>query len=171
MWTPALMLRLTNPYAKRKVLSLTKPKGKIYKTKSLGHYIIIFFPKVLLVRREMSTGAVSISYKDNDHTGCNFRNIEINLVSFWSPMFPLYFLFFVFPSFRNMLWAASVFKVLCFHHISYLLLFRLLEICYGLLLDLLVNIQYIAWFYLGLYYNLFDSKPKYCSVYCWRLYP
>ena len=32
-WTPALMLHLTNPYAKRKVLCLTKPKGKIYKTK------------------------------------------------------------------------------------------------------------------------------------------
>ena len=30
---------LTNPCAKRKVLCLTKPKGKIYKTKSLGHYI------------------------------------------------------------------------------------------------------------------------------------
>ena len=39
-WTPALMLQLTNPCAKRKVLSLTKPKGKIYKTKSLSHYII-----------------------------------------------------------------------------------------------------------------------------------
>ena len=38
-WTPALMLHQTNPCAKRKVLSLTKPKGKIYKTKSLGHYI------------------------------------------------------------------------------------------------------------------------------------
>ena len=38
-WTPALMLHLTNPSAERKVLSLTKPKGKIYKTKSLGHYI------------------------------------------------------------------------------------------------------------------------------------
>ena len=38
-WTPALMLHLTNPCAKRKVLSLTKPKGKIYKTKFLGHYI------------------------------------------------------------------------------------------------------------------------------------
>ena len=38
-WTPALMLHLTNPCAKRKVLSLTKPKGNIYKTKSLGHYI------------------------------------------------------------------------------------------------------------------------------------
>ena len=38
-WTPALMLHLTNPCAKRKVLSLIKPKGKIYKTKSLGHYI------------------------------------------------------------------------------------------------------------------------------------
>ena len=38
-WTPALMLHLTNPCNKRKVLSLTKPKGKIYKTKSLRHYI------------------------------------------------------------------------------------------------------------------------------------
>ena len=40
-WTPALMLHLTNPCAKRKVLRLTKPKGKIYKTKSLGNYITI----------------------------------------------------------------------------------------------------------------------------------
>ena len=32
-------LHLTNSCAKRKVLSLTKPKGRIYKTKSLGHYI------------------------------------------------------------------------------------------------------------------------------------
>ena len=38
-WTPALMLHLTNPCTKRKVLILTKPKGKIYKTKSLRHYI------------------------------------------------------------------------------------------------------------------------------------
>ena len=38
-WTLVLTLHLTNPCAKRKVLSLTKPKGKIYKTKSLGHYI------------------------------------------------------------------------------------------------------------------------------------
>ena len=38
-WTPGLMLHRTNPCSKRKVLSLTKPKGKIYKTKSLGHYI------------------------------------------------------------------------------------------------------------------------------------
>ena len=30
-----------NPCAKRKVHSLTKPKGKIYKTKSLGNYITI----------------------------------------------------------------------------------------------------------------------------------
>ena len=40
-WTPALMFHLTNPCAKRKVLSLTKPKGKIYKTKSLGNYITL----------------------------------------------------------------------------------------------------------------------------------
>ena len=38
-WTPALMLHLTNPCAKRKVLSLTKSEGKIYKTKSFGNYI------------------------------------------------------------------------------------------------------------------------------------
>ena len=40
-WTLALMLYLTNPCTKRKVLILTKPKGKIYKTKSLRHYIIM----------------------------------------------------------------------------------------------------------------------------------
>ena len=39
VWTPALMLHRTNPCAKRKVLSLTKLKGKIYTTKSLGNYI------------------------------------------------------------------------------------------------------------------------------------
>ena len=38
-WTPALMLHLTNPCTKRKVLSLTKPKGKIYTTKSLSNNI------------------------------------------------------------------------------------------------------------------------------------
>ena len=42
-WTPALMLHLTNPCAKRKVLCLTKPKGKIYKTKSLRHDITLPF--------------------------------------------------------------------------------------------------------------------------------
>ena len=48
-WTPALMLHLTNPCAKRKVLSLTKAKGKIYKTKSLGSYITQWmgFPNLL----------------------------------------------------------------------------------------------------------------------------
>ena len=38
-WTPALMLHLTNPCAKRKVLSLTKLKGKIFKTESISNYI------------------------------------------------------------------------------------------------------------------------------------
>ena len=43
-WTHALMLHLAlsvnvAPCTKRKVLILTKPKGKIYKTKSLRHYI------------------------------------------------------------------------------------------------------------------------------------
>ena len=34
-------LHLNNPCTKRKVLSLTKPKGRIYKTKSPGHYITL----------------------------------------------------------------------------------------------------------------------------------
>ena len=42
--TPALMLHPTNPCAKRKVLSLTKPKGKISKTKSLRNYITLLNP-------------------------------------------------------------------------------------------------------------------------------
>ena len=41
-WTHALMMHLTNQCAKRKVLSLTKPKVKINKMKSLGHYITHF---------------------------------------------------------------------------------------------------------------------------------
>ena len=51
-WTPALMLHLTNPCIKRKVLILTKPKGKIYKTKSLRHYITaedIISPKIKVI--------------------------------------------------------------------------------------------------------------------------
>ena len=48
-WTPALMLHRTNPCAERKVLSLTKPKGKIYKTKSLGHYITVPPVPIILV--------------------------------------------------------------------------------------------------------------------------
>ena len=41
-WKPALMLHLTNPCTKRKVLILTKPKGKIYKTKSLHNYVTLW---------------------------------------------------------------------------------------------------------------------------------
>ena len=44
-WTPAFMLRLTNAYVKREVLSLTKPKGKIYKTKSLRNYVTLLFKR------------------------------------------------------------------------------------------------------------------------------
>ena len=39
--TPALKLHLTNPCTKRKILILTKPKGKMYKTKSLRNYITL----------------------------------------------------------------------------------------------------------------------------------
>ena len=42
-WRPALMLYLTNPFTKRKVLILTKPKGKIYKTKSHRNYITYIY--------------------------------------------------------------------------------------------------------------------------------
>ena len=52
-WTPALMLHLTNPCTKRKVLNLTKPKGKIYKTKSLHHYMtllkIMYLYSILII--------------------------------------------------------------------------------------------------------------------------
>ena len=48
VWTPALMLHLTNPCAKRKVLSLTKLKGKIYKTKSHSHHITALFIRLSL---------------------------------------------------------------------------------------------------------------------------
>ena len=41
-WTPASMLHLTNTCSKRKVISLTKPKGKIYNMKSLSNYITQF---------------------------------------------------------------------------------------------------------------------------------
>ena len=67
-WTPALMLHLTNICAKRMVLSLTKPKGKIYKTKSLGHYITDSVKSVTL--KKIS------SRKD------------LNL---WIPKFPIFF--------------------------------------------------------------------------------
>ena len=43
------MLHLINPCAKRKVLSLTKPKGKIYKTKSLHNYITVIAGRLILV--------------------------------------------------------------------------------------------------------------------------
>ena len=64
-WTPALMLHLTNPCAKRKVLSLTKPKGKIYKTKSLGHYIT----------RGVMSKALNCSFKENMFENSTHYNI------------------------------------------------------------------------------------------------
>ena len=42
VWTHALMLHLTNPCAKRKVLSLTKPKGKIYNEIPRSLYYIMW---------------------------------------------------------------------------------------------------------------------------------
>ena len=60
--TPALMLHQTNPCAKRKVLSLTKSKGKMYKTKSLGNYIT-------LVARFASLGQSCTSHETDSQKG------------------------------------------------------------------------------------------------------
>ena len=67
-WTPALMLHLTNPCAKRKVLSLTK--GKIYKTKSLRHYITVV-ASLLFLFSEICL----ISYSSHEllHSICRFE--------------------------------------------------------------------------------------------------
>ena len=46
-WTPALMLYITNPCTKRKVLILTKQKGRIYKTKSPRHYITVILFNII----------------------------------------------------------------------------------------------------------------------------
>ena len=51
-----LMLHLTNPCTKWKILSLTKPKGKIYKTKSLGNYIT----QVQSIRVKMDLGVMAM---------------------------------------------------------------------------------------------------------------
>ena len=59
-WTPALMLHLTNPCAKRKVLSITKLKGKIYKPKSLGYYITFLSNSNDLCRIKWSEAIIPI---------------------------------------------------------------------------------------------------------------
>ena len=63
-WTPARMLHLTNPCAKRKVLSLTKPKGKIYKTKSLGHYVTHIWVEMELI--QSFSKRISITWNANN---------------------------------------------------------------------------------------------------------
>ena len=65
-WTPALMLHLTNPCAKRKVLTLTKPKGKIYKTKSLRHYIT--FLQGIALSLNLNATPVKLSAANGKHT-------------------------------------------------------------------------------------------------------
>ena len=47
--TSAQCVHLTNPCTKRKVLSLTKPKSKIYKTKSLCNYITT---RLILIKKK-----------------------------------------------------------------------------------------------------------------------
>ena len=65
-WTSALMLHLTNTCANRKVLSLTTPKGKIYKTISLGHYIT-------------STDKINISTIDRIYIYIYFLSVIYNI--------------------------------------------------------------------------------------------
>ena len=63
VWTPALMLHQTNPCAKRKVLSLNKLKGKIYKTKSLRNYIT-YVPQNWMYQNIAAQSARAIKYTD-----------------------------------------------------------------------------------------------------------
>ena len=64
-WTPALILHLTNLCTELKVLSLTKPKGKIYKTKSLGHYITISISRYFFEYTIQNTSLIYITAEDN----------------------------------------------------------------------------------------------------------
>ena len=82
-WIPALMLHLTNPYAKWKVLSLTKPKGKIYKTKSVSNYIIIVSFFLFMIRNGHDALRELIGfffYVDNTLTVYEFRQFGKRLV-------------------------------------------------------------------------------------------
>ena len=83
-WTPALMLHLTNPYAKRKVLSLTKPNGKIYKTKSLGNYItagVFSQPKEILKNWHKMKWIAELYPNDNaTNLISTFRVVDVCMV-------------------------------------------------------------------------------------------
>ena len=80
-WTPALMLHLTNPCAKRKVLSLTKPKGKIYKTKSLCHYITVWY-MINSIEKPVGIELTSNGFFVNHHTTWNILvTIQYNITS------------------------------------------------------------------------------------------
>ena len=66
-------LHLINPCTKRKVLSITKPKGKIYKTKSLSHYIT---HSLIISAKKMSLKKVYLSYKTFEITDlCKKRGL------------------------------------------------------------------------------------------------
>ena len=78
VWTPMLMLHLSNPCAMRKVLSLTKPKGKIYKKISLGHYITYFLYDFPCGKVEINCRVLSYSEKSygNIWIHCQISNIN-----------------------------------------------------------------------------------------------
>ena len=71
---PVLMLHLPNPCAKRKVLSLTKPKGKIYKTNSLGHYITVTGNGQLPSFLSLATCVESLSFLTRSNNNKNKNN-------------------------------------------------------------------------------------------------
>ena len=52
-WTPALMLQLTNPCTKRKVLSLTKPKARYIKRNPSAIILQIAFTLILIPLRKV----------------------------------------------------------------------------------------------------------------------
>ena len=58
-------LHLTNPCAKRNVLSLTKPKASIYKTKSLGYYITLFLNSLFFHMVQLDTNNLKQIYLIN----------------------------------------------------------------------------------------------------------
>ena len=74
------MLRLTDPCAKRKVLSLTKLKGKIYKTKSLRNYTTGRASEQLTDFSQNS--GTYIVY--NSHVTSNNSSFSLVITSHWS---------------------------------------------------------------------------------------
>ncbi len=104
------MLHLTNPCAKRKVLSLTKPKGKKYKTKSRGHYITGILDIIELCSK--NSPSKSSSTFSNPFVTVPNAPITIGIIvtcmfhSFFNSLARLEYLSFFSHSFSFILWSA-----------------------------------------------------------------